>query len=132
MKQTDRASRLRQEIARLGAQWRGVQEKMLRPRRMLGASLIERHLGTRDQKRASSAFYLSWSEGGRTVLRYVPREQVASRRAQVEAWREYRRLRRRCRQVAERLLELLERLGEAQSPRPDVTGQAERSGKGQR
>ena len=132
MSDRDRASRLRQEIARLGGEWRGVQEKMLRPRRMLAASLIERHLGTRDQKRASSAFYLSWSEGGKTVLRYVPQEHVTSRRAQVEAWREYRRLRRRCRQVAERLLELLERLGEAQALRHDATGQAERPGKGER
>ena len=118
MNKRDRASRLRQEIGQLAAEWNGLQKRMLRPARMIPASLIARHLGTRQRKRASTAYYLSWAEGGRTILRHVAKEEVDRTRRKVEGWREYRQRLRRCRQIAGRLLELLDRLGQEQAERP--------------
>jgi len=118
----DRASRLRQEISRLAAEWNTLQAQMLHPERMIRASLIARHLGTRDQKRVSTAYYLSWAEQGKTLLRHVAKAQAKGVRAKVEAWREYRRKLRRCRQIAGGLLELLDRLGQEQSERPGQGG----------
>lgn len=118
MSQRDRASRLRQEIAHLAAEWNRLQKRMLRPGRMIPASLIARHLGTRERKRASTAYYLSWAAGGKTILRHVAKEDVVSTRSKVEAWREYRQRLRRCRQIAGRLLDALDQLGQAQAERP--------------
>ena len=118
MSQRDRASRLRQEIGQLAAEWNDLQRQMLRPGRMLPASLIARHLGTREQKRDSTACYLSWAERGKTLLRHVAKEEVGRVRLKVRAWREYRRRLRRCRQIARRLVELLDQLGQEQAERP--------------
>jgi hypothetical protein len=113
-----RASELRQRIGRLTRELAVLSEDLLRPRRMIAASLVERHLGTRRQKRASGAFYLSWAEAGRTHLAYVPQEAVEAVRRQVEAWREYRRTLRRWWEGAETLWGLWRQLGEAQRQRP--------------
>jgi len=113
-----RASKLRQQIARLGAELAAIQEELLRPRQMIAASLIERHLGTQKQKRSSSAFYLSYAERGRTQLVYVPKAKLERVRAQVAAWQEYRAGVRRWRQVAATMLKLLGELGEAQRHDP--------------
>jgi hypothetical protein len=118
MVERGRLSRLRQEIVRLAAQWSQLHQEMLRPGRMIPASLIARRLGTRERKRASTAYYLSWAQGGKTVLRHVAKEQVQAVCAGVQAWRAYRRRLRRCRQIARRLLELLDRLGREQAERP--------------
>ena len=88
MSQRDRASRLRQEIGQLAAEWNHLQKRMLRPGRMIRASLIARHLGTREKKRSSTAYYLSWAEGGKTILRHVAKEDVEGTRGKVAAWRE--------------------------------------------
>ena len=121
---TDRArvSRLRQEIGRLAAEWDRLREQMLRAGPMIAASLIARRLGTRERKRASTAHYLSWAEGGKTVLRHVAKDDVGRVGAKAEAWRAYRRRLRRCRQVALRLLELLDQLGREQAERPGKEG----------
>jgi len=118
MNKLDRASRLRQEIARLAGEWNQLQKRMLRPGRMIPASLIARHLGTRERKRVSTACYLSWAEQGRTILRHVTQEEVEGVRVKVEAWRAYRRRLRRCRQIAGRLAELLDQLGQNLAERP--------------
>jgi len=118
MSRRDRASRLRQEIAQLAGEWNRLQKLMLRPGRVIPASLIARHLGTRERKRASTAYYLSWAAGGKTILRHVAKEEVASTQSKVEAWREHRRRLRRCRQIAARLLEALDHLGREQAERP--------------
>lgn len=78
-----KASKVRQEIGRLAAERAGIERRMLRPVRMMPASLIKRHLGTHAQKRASAAFYLSHLKKGRTRLVHVPKatlEQVRPRR----------------------------------------------------
>jgi hypothetical protein len=118
MNKLDRASRLRQEIGELAAEWNCLQKRMLRPGRMIPAGLIARHLGTRERKRVSTAYYLSWAERGKTFLRHVAKEEVEAARGKVETWREYRRRLRRCRQIAGRLLELLDQLGQEQAERP--------------
>ena len=61
MNKRDRASRLRQEIGQLAGEWNQLQKRMLCRGRMIPASLIARHLGTRERKRASTAYYLSWA-----------------------------------------------------------------------
>jgi len=113
-----RASQLRQEIGRLARELSGLTQELLRPGRMIAGSLVERHLGTRHQKRVSAAFYLSWAEGRRTRWAYVPRDQVEEVARQVEAWKEYRQTLRRWWEVAETLWGLWRELGEAQRPGP--------------
>jgi len=108
------ASRLRQQIARAAAELSSIQEGLLRPRQMIAASVIERHLGTHNQKRSSSAFYLSYAEGGRTRLIYVSKGKLGRVQAQVAAWKEYRTGVRRWRQAAATMVELLGELAEAQ------------------
>jgi len=122
MSNRERASRLRQEIGRLAGEWNQLQKQMLRPGRMIPASLIARHLGTRERKRVSTAYYLSWAEEGRTILRHVAKEDVEGVRVKVEAWRGHRRRLRRCREIAARLLELLDQLGQEQAERPGEEG----------
>ena len=94
-----------------------IKERLLRPQRMIAASLIERHLGTSAHKRPSSAFYLSVGEGGRTRLTYVPKKDVERVRLRTEAWREYREGVRRFRGLADRLMRLLRELGDVQAER---------------
>ena len=118
-----RASELRQEIGRLVRELSRLSQELLRPRRMMAGSLAERHLGTRNQKRAAAAFYLSWAEQGRTHLVYVPQAQVEEVRRQVEAWREYRETLRRWWEGVERLWGLWRELGEVQQePRRKESG----------
>lgn len=118
MRDRRRASRLRQQIARRGGELFALQEQMLRARRMIAASLVERHLGTADDKRASSAFYLSCATQGRTRLVYIPKAQVERVRVQVEAWRAYRAALQRWRALSQEMAGLLRELGEAQASRP--------------
>ena len=118
MSHPDQASAWRGELARLAAEVAALVRALLRRRRMVRASLIERHLGTSGRKRGAGAFYLSWAEGGRTRLVYVRRAQVPAVRAPVAAWREHRRLVRRLRRAAAQLAGVAEQLGAAQAERP--------------
>ncbi|MBN2563448.1 MAG: hypothetical protein JXQ75_21210 [Phycisphaerae bacterium] len=108
---------MRREIGTIREELIVLVERLLAPQRMIAAGLIERHLGTRSRKRASSAFYLSRAEGGRTRLTYVPKKKLAQTRARTEAWRGYRGGVRRVRELAGRLVRLLGELGEAQADR---------------
>ena len=119
MPDSRRASRIRQQIARLHAERSTVEAALLRHRRMLAAGLIARHLGTAEAKRASVAFYLSWARAGRTRLAHVPKGRLGRVRALTEAWREYRAALRRWRELAARLDALWAELGEAQAERPE-------------
>ena len=114
-----RASELRQEIGRLSTERAAVERELLRRRRMLAASLIERHLGTRQSKRESSAFYLSWAREGRTRLLYVAKDRLEGVRQAVEAWRAFRAALRRWRELSERLETLWRDLAEAQAQSPE-------------
>ena len=114
-----RASELRQEIARLSAERSAVERGLLHRRRMLVASLVERHLGTRQHKRESSAFYLSWARAGRTRLLYVAKGRLSEVRPAVDAWRAFRAAVRRWRDLSERIETLWRSLGEAQAQSPE-------------
>ena len=92
---------------------------MLRRRRMLPASLIERHLGTRQHKRASAAFYLSWAREGRTRMRHVPSGKVDRVRRLVESWQEWRALVRRWFKLTDQIGALLRQLGDGQAEDPE-------------
>jgi len=119
MSDRQQASRLRRRIAQLGRELVALQERLLRPRRMIAASLIERRLGTRAHKRASTAFYLSCAEQGRTRLIHVSKGRVERVRGRVEAWRSYRAGLRRWRRVSREMAGLLGVLGEAQAEHPE-------------
>ena len=114
-----RASRIRQQVARLQVERSTVEEALLHRRRMLAAGLIARHLGTTEAKRASVAFYLSWARAGRTRLVHVPKGRLGRVRGLTEAWREYRAALRRWRELTARLDALWAELGEAQAERPE-------------
>jgi len=113
-----RASRLRQEIGKIREELIVLLDRLLGPRRMIAASLIERHLGRRSRRRASSAFYLSRAEGGRTRLTYVAKKKLEGVRGRTEGWRGYRQGVRRVRELGGKLVKLLGELGEAQAARP--------------
>ena len=114
-----RASELRQKIRRLTAERATIELDLLRHRRMLAASLVERHLGTRSSKRESAAFYLSWARDGRTRLRYVAKDRLPTVRQAVEAWRASRAKLRRWRELSRRLDTLWRELAEAQAQAPE-------------
>ena len=118
MPDSQRASRIRQQIARLQPERASVEATLLRHRRMLAASLLARHLGTTAAKRTSVACYLSWARAGRTRLAYVPKDHLGRVRRLTDAWREYRTALRRWRALDGRLDALWAELGEAQAERP--------------
>lgn len=119
MPDSRRASKIRQQLARLASERSNIERALLRHLRMIAASLIERHLGTHEHKRKSSAFYLSWAHEGRTRLLYVPKARVRRVREQVEAWREYRAALRRWRELARTMADLFRQLGQAQVEDPE-------------
>jgi hypothetical protein len=119
MPDSRRARRIREQVAGLQGERSAVEAALLRHRRMLAASLIARHLGTAEAKRASVAFYLSWARAGRTQLVHVPKGRLGRVRGLTEAWREYRAALRRWRELAARLDALWAELGEAQAGCPE-------------
>jgi hypothetical protein len=116
------ASQLRQEIRRLLERRNRLEDEFLRPVRMMAASLIERHLGTSDEKRASCAFYLSVVAEGKTRLIHVPKPDLEKVQEEVKAWRTYRAALRQWSEATREIGRLLKRLGAAQARRP---GEAE-------
>ena len=112
------ASKIRQQLARLASECWNIERALLRRLRMIAASLIERHLGTREQEWKSSASYLSWAQEGRTRLLHVPKPRTRRVREQVEAWRESRAARRRWRELADAVAKLFRQLRERQAQHP--------------
>jgi hypothetical protein len=83
------ASRLRQRIVMLCTARKGLEARLLRRRRMLRASLIERYLGTADHKRKSPAYYLSFLRAGKRGLSYVKQHDRLRIEPRTKAWSEY-------------------------------------------
>src|SRR3990172_6319663 len=105
---------LREERKRLEqrALWPG-QTQLLR------GSLIERHLGSGEARRARGAWSLSLrGEDGTTRLRYVRREDLERLRRHVEAYRECRAAIRRLRVLGAQILEVLQSLARQQEATP--------------
>ena len=111
----NRASRLRQMIAGLKAERTRLEERLLRRRQMLRASLIERYLGTSEQKRATPAYYLSFLHEGKTVLKYVRQSKLLTVEPKARAWSEYGRLLAEWVKVTRRQEAAWRALGKAQS-----------------
>ena len=91
-----------------------LQEKILLPRQMISASLIERYLGTKEHKRISPAFYLSFSQNGKTKLKYVPRNRLKTMRTQAVEWKRYQQALRRWRQLSKSIWQNFKQLGKLQ------------------
>jgi len=83
------ASRLRQQIVGLRSERTRLEHQLLKRRRMLRASFVERYLSTGDGKRKTPAYYLSFLRGGRYVQKYVRLEAVSKVRPKAQAWSEY-------------------------------------------
>lgn len=110
-----KASRLRQEISHLIDRRNGIEKRLFERRRMLRASFLVRYLGTKEAKRHSPAYYLSFRKEGKTVLRYVPSKERASVKARAEAWGEYVRLVAEWVRISRQLEKSWRTLGEAQA-----------------
>lgn len=110
-----RASRLRQQVACLRTRRAQLETRLLRRRRMLRASLVERYLGTTAKKRKTPAYYLSGLYQGKTVLRYVRKEDWSRVLPQARAWSEYYHLAAQWVKLGEELEAVWRELGQAQA-----------------
>ena len=106
---------LRRQIGALQLRRRSLESKLLQPRIMLSASLIERYLGNSSKRRSSPAYYLSGSQQGRSKLTYVKKEALADVREQCDAHRSFRQWLAEWRQLTAELDRWWEQLQESQS-----------------
>jgi hypothetical protein len=110
-----RASRLRQKISGLIGRRNAIERCLFDRRQMVRASFLVRYLGTKQAKRRTPAYYLSFRKGGRTVLKYVPSRQRESVKARAEAWGEYVRLVAEWVRISREIEKGWRALGEAQA-----------------
>lgn len=107
----DAAARARERLLVLRAERDRLERAVLRPADLVRGSLIERHLGTTEVKRAAPAFYVSVPrEGGGGKMTYVRKADLARVRRAAEAYRERRQALRRLREVAEEILREIDAL----------------------
>ena len=106
---------LRHQISVLQHRRRSLESKLLQPRTMLSASLIERYLGSGTKRRSSPAYYLSRAVDGQSKLTYVKKETLAAVRQQCEAHRSFQQLLAEWRQLTAELDRLWEQLQHSQS-----------------
>jgi hypothetical protein len=112
------ASRIRQQIRQLQERRGQLEKRLMRRRRMIRASFIERFLGTRESKRQTPAYYLSYREQGKTVLEHVGAERREEVRAQAREWSEFSGLVADWVKVVRELEKRWRELGEAQAEKP--------------
>ncbi len=91
-----------------------LHEEILSPGQMISASLIERYLGTKEHKRTSAAFYLSFCQNGKTKLKYVPRSRLKTIRTQAVRWKRHQQALRRWRQLSKDIWQDFKQLGKLQ------------------
>ena len=113
------ASRLRQQVARLRLQREALERRLLKRRRMLGATLIERYLGTGAAKRATPAYYLVFPWGAKQIQRYVRQEDLPRVMPKARAWSEYYHLVAQWVKLNQELAQTWRALGRAQTEEPD-------------
>jgi hypothetical protein len=106
---------LRRQIGALQLRRRSLESKLLQPRTMLPASLIELYLGSGTKRRSAPAYYLSGSVQGRSKLTYVKKEAVAAVRQQCDAHRSFQQLLAQWRQLTADLDQLWQQLRQSQS-----------------
>ena len=104
---------MRSERARL-------EHRLLKRRRMLRATFVERYLSTGEGKRKTPAYYLSFLREGRTVQKYVRLRSVAKVRPRTEAWSEYYHLLARWVKLNQQLADVWRELGQAEADEPEV------------
>ena len=114
------ASRLRQQIAELRSERTRLECRLLKRRRMLRATFVERYLSTGDGKRTTPAYYLSFLREGRTVQKYVRLQTVSKVRPRTEAWSEYYHLLARWVKLNQQLADVWRELGQAQTDEPSA------------
>jgi len=114
------ASRLRQQIVGLRSERARLEHQLLKRRRMLRATFVERYLSTGDGKRRTPAYYLSFLREGRTVQKYVRLQAVSKVRPKTQAWSEYYHLLARWVKLNQQLADVWRKLGQAQADEPSV------------
>ena len=113
------ASRLRQQLVQLRSERARLEYKLLKRRRMLRATFVERHLGRGPRKRKTPAYYLSFFRDGRTVQKYIRLEELPRIMPRARAWSEYYHLLAQWVKVNQRLADAWRDLGAAQADEPE-------------
>ena len=108
-------AQLREQIRSLQAERRAIESKLMQPQSMIPASLIKRFLRDGGSARATPAYYLSRSMGGRSKLTYVNKEELAAARQHCAAYRAYQQNLKRWRQVTSALAQRWRQLRQIQS-----------------
>ena len=94
-------ARARERLLVLRAERDRLERLVLRAAALVRGSLVARHLGTSEVKRATPAFYVSVpKDGGAGRMTYVRKDQLARVRRGTDAYRERRQALRRLREVA--------------------------------
>jgi len=109
------ASRLRQRIVALCAERKNLETRLLRRRRMLRASLIERYLGAAGHRRKTPAYYLSFLHQGKRGLKYVKQHDLLRIEPRTKAWGEYYHLVADWVKLSQQLEKTWRALGQAQA-----------------
>jgi len=112
------ASRLRQQLVGLRSERARLERQLLKRRRMLRATFVERYLSTGDGKRKTPAYYLSFLCEGRTVQKYVRLRTVSKVRPRTQAWSEYYHLLARWVKLHQQMADVWRELGQAQADEP--------------
>lgn len=107
------ASQLRHKLRDLRAERARIEEELLETRELMRGSLLERHLLADGKVRGTPAYYVCVRlQDGRNQFVYVRKADLDRVRAQIEAYRSYRRGLRRLRVLAKGILEGLDELSE--------------------
>jgi len=114
------ASRLRQQLAGLRSERARLEFQLLKRRRMLRATFVERYLSAGDAKRKTPAYYLSFLHEGRTVQKYVRLAKAHEVGRRCQAWSEYYHLLARWVKLNQQLADVWRELGQAQADEPSA------------
>ena len=112
------ASRLRQQLAQLRSERAKLEFRLLKRRRMLRATFVERHLSLGLKKRTTPAYYLSFHRDGKTVQKYIRLEELPKIMPRTRAWSEYYHLLARWVKLNQRMADIWRELGSAQADEP--------------
>lgn len=117
------ASRSRQTIFKKSRDRDFIEKVILKHREMITGCLITRNLGTAEEKRKRPSYYLSGKVSGKTVLKYVKKDNLERVRKRCEAWREFSISIAKWRKLSKEIEELFRELGRVQSKNPFSEGE---------
>ncbi len=122
----EEASRIRQAIFRKSKDRDFIEKVLLKHREeMITGCLIARNLGTALEKRKTPSYYLSGKVSGKTVLKYVKKDNLEGIRKRCEAWREFSSSIAKWRKLSKEVEELFRELGRVQSENPFSEGEGD-------